>query len=72
MGITANEHWTKKGEDVDLFLFEKTSAETSRGTVLFVHGSSIASTPTFDLQVPGRPGPRSWIGSVTEVSLLGV
>src|SRR5262249_8729980 len=25
-----------------------------RGTVLFVHGSSMASQPTFDLQVPGR------------------
>ena len=26
VGIIANEHWTKKGEDVDLFLFEKTGA----------------------------------------------
>ena len=25
------------------------------GTILFVHGSSMASQPTFDLQVPGRP-----------------
>jgi pimeloyl-ACP methyl ester carboxylesterase len=25
------------------------------GRILFVHGSSMASTPTFDLQVPGRP-----------------
>ena len=25
------------------------------GTLLFVHGSSMASTPTFDLQIPGRP-----------------
>ena len=55
VGITANEHWTKKGEDVDLFLFEKTGVDTSKGAVLFVHGSSMASTPTFDLQVPGRP-----------------
>ncbi|MEZ5933620.1 MAG: alpha/beta fold hydrolase [Alphaproteobacteria bacterium] len=55
MGIIASEHWTKKGDDVDLFLFEKTGADTSKGTVLFVHGSSMASTPTFDLQVPGRP-----------------
>ena len=29
-----------------------------RGTILFVHGSSMASQPTFDLQVPGRPAPR--------------
>src|SRR6185437_10764591 len=27
----------------------------ARGTILFVHGSSLASQPTFDLQVPGRP-----------------
>jgi pimeloyl-ACP methyl ester carboxylesterase len=50
------EHWTKKG-DVKLFLWEKraTTQGASRGTVLFVHGSSMASQPTFDLQVPGRP-----------------
>lgn len=50
------EHWTKKG-DVKLFLWEKraTMQGAPRGTVLFVHGSSMASQPTFDLQVPGRP-----------------
>jgi pimeloyl-ACP methyl ester carboxylesterase len=53
-GVSAREHWTKKGEDVRLFLFEKMTADTSRGTILFVHGSSMASQPTFDLQVPGR------------------
>ena len=51
--ITGQEHWTKKG-DVRLFLWEKRAARP-RGTVLFVHGSSMASQPTFDLQVPGRP-----------------
>jgi len=52
---TGQEHWTQKG-DVRLFLYEKpaTTAKKS-GTVLFVHGSSMASQPTFDLQVPGRP-----------------
>ena len=50
------EHWTTKG-DVRLFLWEKAAAAApgSRGTILFVHGSSMASTPTFDLQVPGQP-----------------
>jgi pimeloyl-ACP methyl ester carboxylesterase len=50
------EHWTKKG-DINLFLWEKDDpAVTARkGTILFVHGSSMASQPTFDLQVPGRP-----------------
>src|SRR5258708_29329156 len=59
------EHWTEKGE-VKLFLWNKkpapgTKADDSagasrpRGTILFVHGSSMASQPTFDLHVPGRP-----------------
>ena len=49
------EHWTKKGA-VNLFLWQKTMPSgTPKGTVLFVHGSSMASTPTFDLQVSGRP-----------------
>ena len=49
------EHWTRKG-DVRLFLWQKrAAAATPRGTLLFVHGSSMASQPTFDLQVPGRP-----------------
>ncbi|MBX9812196.1 MAG: lysophospholipase [Burkholderiales bacterium] len=54
--ITGQEHWTKKG-DIRLFLWEKFagSPERKKGTVLFVHGSSMASQPTFDLQVPGRP-----------------
>lgn len=53
-GITAREHWTRKG-DVRLFLYEKAGPDPSRGTILFVHGSSMAAQPTFDLQVPGRP-----------------
>ena len=49
------EHWTRKGE-VKLFLWQKRArGDKPRGTVLFVHGSSMASQPTFDLQVPGRP-----------------
>jgi pimeloyl-ACP methyl ester carboxylesterase len=49
------EHWTRKG-DVPLFLWEKRApGGADHGTILFVHGSSMASTPTFDLQVPGRP-----------------
>ncbi|MDB5865122.1 MAG: alpha/beta hydrolase [Betaproteobacteria bacterium] len=54
--VTGNEHWTKKG-DIKLFLWEKYvgSPDASKPTVLFVHGSSMASQPTFDLKVPGRP-----------------
>jgi pimeloyl-ACP methyl ester carboxylesterase len=48
------EHWTKK-QDLKLFLWQKPPAGKPRGTILFVHGSSMASQPTFDLSVPGRP-----------------
>jgi pimeloyl-ACP methyl ester carboxylesterase len=51
--FAGTEHWTRKGE-VRLFLWEKRAAK-AQGTVLFVHGSSMGSQPTFDLQVPGRP-----------------
>jgi len=53
--MQGKEHWTRKG-DVKLFLWQKASAAgTPKGTILFVHGSSMGSQPTFDLQVPGRP-----------------
>jgi len=54
--IAGTEHWTRKG-DVKLFLWQKSppSGAAPKGTILFVHGSSMASQPTFDLQVPGRP-----------------
>jgi len=56
MAITGKEHWTRKA-DVKLFLWQKPAAPgvATQGTVLFVHGSSMASQPTFDLHVPGRP-----------------
>ncbi len=48
-------HWTRKG-DADLFLWRKIAPEGApRGVALFVHGSSMASQPTFDLHVPGWP-----------------
>ncbi len=54
LGIAAHDHWTKKG-DVKLFLFEKYSGMPGKKpAILFVHGSSMASQPTFDLKVPGR------------------
>jgi pimeloyl-ACP methyl ester carboxylesterase len=53
--IRGEEHWTNKG-DVSLFMWEKYAGDPKAtiGTILFVHGSSMASQPTFDLQVPGR------------------
>jgi pimeloyl-ACP methyl ester carboxylesterase len=50
---TGREHTTTvKGQK--LFLWEKRhTAEPFLGTILFVHGSSMAATPGFDLQAPG-------------------
>src|SRR6202140_1747176 len=57
VAIKGEEHWTTKDGGVKLFLFEKCAGDPgkSAGCILFVHGSSMASQPTFDLQVPGRP-----------------
>src|SRR5689334_21924482 len=56
MKMPGSEHWTTKSE-VRLFLWRKlpTDGHAPNGTILFVHGSSMASQPTFDLEVPGRP-----------------
>ena len=57
--VVGVEHWTHKPTedgDVRLFLWEKYQGSPSgKPLVLFVHGSSMASQPTFDLSVPGRP-----------------
>ena len=59
--ITGAEHWTTKDGGVRLFLWNKCAGDPAktRGTILFVHGSSMASQPTFDLQMSGRPGTSS-------------
>jgi pimeloyl-ACP methyl ester carboxylesterase len=50
---TGREHRTKVNGQ-ELFLWEKPrTAEPALGTILFVHGSSMAATPGFDLQAPG-------------------
>jgi pimeloyl-ACP methyl ester carboxylesterase len=55
--IKAREHWIEKDGGAKLFLFEKCAGDpaATAGTILFVHGSSMAGQPTFDLKVPGRP-----------------
>ncbi|MDO8875133.1 MAG: alpha/beta fold hydrolase [Pseudolabrys sp.] len=55
--VTGTEHWAAKDGGVKLFLYEKAAGDPgqTRGTILFVHGSSMAGQPTFDLHVPGRP-----------------
>ena len=58
--VVGHEHWAVKragNDNVRLFMWRKQlrSSTDSRGTILFVHGSSVSSTPVFDLQIPGRP-----------------
>ena len=58
--VKGTEHWAAKrvgSDDVKLFLWRKelTTAGARRGTILFVHGSSVSATPVFDLQIPGKP-----------------
>ncbi len=54
--LPGTEHWARKG-DVKLFMWNKCVGDpaATRGTILFVHGSSMPSQPTFDLDVPERP-----------------
>lgn len=67
--VIGTAHWATKrdgGDNVRLWVWNKRLRDASAGsgrsgTVLFVHGSSMASTPVYDLQVPGRP----------EASLIG-
>jgi pimeloyl-ACP methyl ester carboxylesterase len=62
--VAGQEHWATKrvgADNVKLFLWRKqlrdppVSTAARRGTILFVHGSSVSATPVFDLQIPGKP-----------------
>ena len=70
--LPGTEHWTTKGE-VKLFLWNKCAVDPAKtiGTILFVHGSSMASQPTFDLEVPGRPDSRRWNTSPSRATTPG-
>lgn len=53
--VEGREHWTESAGK-KLFLWEKSTPATEPlGTILFIHGSSMASQPTFDLRVNGVP-----------------
>ncbi len=54
--VQGQEHWTSK-DGIKIFLWNKKRAlnTTYQGTILFIHGSSWCSQPTFDLHVEGRP-----------------
>lgn len=58
--VAGIEHWTTKragADSIKLFMWQKRLKEAAPklGSLLFVHGSSMASTPAFDLHVPGKP-----------------
>ena len=58
--VVGREHWAIKkvsGQDIRLFMWNKRLAASTtppKATVLLVHGSSVSSTPVYDLKVPGR------------------
>jgi pimeloyl-ACP methyl ester carboxylesterase len=54
--VQGQEHWISK-DGVKLFLWNKKRAlnTTYQGTILFIHGSSWCSQPTFDFHLEGRP-----------------
>ncbi len=53
--LDGESHWIKKN-DINLFLWNKKAKSIkNKGVILFIHGSSMAAQPTFDLRVDGRP-----------------
>ena len=57
--IEGREYWVNRkvdAQNIRLFLWRKRIVgNTAKGVILFIHGSSMAGTPTFDLQIPGKP-----------------
>ena len=57
--IEGKEYWVNRkidAQNIRLFMWRKRIVgNTSKGVILFIHGSSMAGTPTFDLQIPGKP-----------------
>ena len=58
--VPGTEHWTTKradGQDVRLFMWRRNARTPGprKGTIVFVHGSSVQSLPVFDLEIAGRP-----------------
>jgi len=57
--IEGKEYWVNRkvdAQNIRLFLWRKRIiGNTTKGAILFIHGSSMAGTPTFDLQIPGKP-----------------
>jgi hypothetical protein len=72
------EHWTTKradGQDVRLFMWRKQLKNPSnaprRGTLVFVHGSSVSSTPVLTCRLPGGPSRPPWTGLRAWATTLG-
>ncbi len=56
--VAGKSYWVNKsvdGANIKLHLWRKKPNKVTRGIILFVHGSSMAGTPTFDLYIPGKP-----------------
>ena len=54
--VVGKEYWAEKG-NVKLLMWNKFVPDipVKKGVIVFVHSSSMASQPTFDLYVDGRP-----------------
>ncbi len=56
--VIGTEHWTTKPTEaggVRLYLWNKKPDKAAKGTILFVHGSTVSGRVYFDLHVPGKP-----------------
>jgi pimeloyl-ACP methyl ester carboxylesterase len=57
--VVGKTYWVNKpvdGGQVKIHLWRKNAnLKNYKGIILFVHGSSMAGTPTFDLDIPGAP-----------------
>jgi pimeloyl-ACP methyl ester carboxylesterase len=60
--VSGSKHFFPKqvdGQSVKLYMLRKQVRDRSqtqrKGIIVFVHGSSMAGTPVFDLRVPGKP-----------------
>jgi len=65
LAVGGSEHWVGSGTS-RIFIWEKRSKlPQSSGAIVFVHGSSAASIPCFDLQVPGGvyTSPMDWFSA---------
>ena len=61
--VSGSEHWTTKktdAGDVRLFMWRKRTGDGGKGTILFVHGSSVSATPRSEERRVGKECRSRW------------